>query len=130
MGSALWTFWAFDQLKNSCFPIPDPSLTVSALRSSRRFSIDLDVDAPKVALPCFLPLPPAERPHGVPSSKAPLMPTWQPWLLLDFGHFTLTTDQVEQVTATQCCVAFPSLDSLPLDCTPFSSAVSDSHATA
>ena len=42
-----------------------------------RFSIDLDIDAPKVAIP-------ATDTHGAVVTQ----------LLLDFGHFTLNTDQV------------------------------------
>ncbi|CAI5996531.1 unnamed protein product [Closterium sp. NIES-64] len=47
------------------------------LQRRTRFSIDLDVDAPKVAIPAD------PSPHGEPPTQ----------LLLDFGHFTLKTDQ-------------------------------------
>ena len=49
-----------------------------------RFSIDLDIDAPKVAIP-------ATDSQGAVVTQ----------LLLDFGHFTLNTDQVRATVAQE-----------------------------
>lgn len=52
----------------------------AALEKRLRFAIDLDIDAPKVAIPV-----PAAGENRVPRTQ----------LLLDFGHFTLRTDPEE-----------------------------------
>lgn len=62
-----------------------------------RFSIDLDVEAPKVALPCFESTSLfTESPLGTPPAGLGDSDTVRSQLLLDFGHFTLKTDQVRE----------------------------------
>lgn len=104
LGSSLWT-------TDSCSALVQPSLyrnlhgtkfTKGACRVSRysvyhaeimyaiccRFSIDLDLDAPKIAIPAK-------------SSKSEEDDTM---LLLDLGHFTLHTATVSLFSSEVCCL--------------------------
>ncbi|GJP54206.1 hypothetical protein CLOM_g13301 [Closterium sp. NIES-68] len=84
------------------------------LQRRTRFSIDLDVDAPKVAIPAD------PSPHGEPPMQ----------LLLDFGHFTLKTDQDDPgLEGSEAAAAAALYTRFKITATDISMVVADGHFT-